>query len=140
MSTCRQETYFFRAMNLRPISAGIEPAFFGVACYAVGAGTDIASAIILMPDGGRKFGDVNIVARQDVLKNGAIIDDLMFDDFRIDEIFFTISVGKFPFGQMLRKTQRHISPRTGEHVHQHAETLGASFDIFKYNAGAILLT
>ena len=97
MSARCQEAYFLGAMDLSTIGAGIEPAFFGVACHAVGACADVTSAIIFMPDRCRKLADVNIVAGQDILENGSIIDDLVFDDFRVDEIIFAIGVGKLPF-------------------------------------------
>ena len=78
MTACSQEPDFLGPVNLGAIGARVQPAFFGVAGDAVGAGADITTAIIFVPDRGGKLGDVNIVAGKNVFENRAIIDDFMF--------------------------------------------------------------
>ena len=44
-----------RSMHLRAIGAGIEPVLLRIAGDAVGAGADIAAAVLLVPDRRGKF-------------------------------------------------------------------------------------
>ncbi len=59
------------------IGAGIEPVLLRVAGDAVGAGADVAAAVLLVPDRRREFGHVDVVAGQHVFQHRPVVDDLM---------------------------------------------------------------
>ncbi len=125
-------------VHLRAIGAGVEPVLLGVDGDAVGAGADIAAAVLLVPDRGGELGDVDVIAQHDVLEHRAVVDDLVRDDLRLDEIGLAIGVGELPLGQVVRKSKGQVAPPAGEHVEQHAEALRAAGHVLEHDAGAVL--
>ncbi len=125
-------------VHLRAVGAGVEPVLLGVDGDAVGAGADIAAAVLLMPDRRGELGDVDVIAHHDVLKNRSALDHLMRNDFGILEIGLAIGVGELPFGQVIRKSEGQVAPLAGEHVEQHAEALRAAGHVLEHDAGAVL--
>ena len=77
---------------MRPIGAGIEPVFFGIAGDAVSAGADVAAAVLLVPDRRREFRQVDVVAHQNVFQHRAVLDDLVRNDLLLFQIGLTIGV------------------------------------------------
>ena len=138
MSRRDQDADRIAVVHLCAVGAGIEPVLFRVAGDAVGAGADIAAAVLLVPDRRREFRHVDVVADQHVFQHRAVVDDLMRNDFLILEIGFAIGVAQFPFGQMIGKAERHVAARAGEHVEQHAKALRAAGDIVEHDTGAVL--
>src|SRR5262249_37092293 len=86
----------FLVMHLRPIGAGVKPFFLRVHGDAVGAGADVASAVLLVPDRGGELGDVDVIPHHDVLEHRTVIDDLMRDDLLFLQVCFAITVGELP--------------------------------------------
>ena len=125
-------------MDLGPVGAGIEPVLLGVAGDAVGAGADITAAVELMPDRRRELEDVDLVAHQDVLEHGPGVDDLVGDEARLFEIGVAIGLAQLPFGELVRKAERHVAAGAREHVQEQAEPLGAAGNVVEHDAGAIL--
>src|SRR5262249_3735111 len=78
------------AVHLGAVGAGVEPVLLGIARDAVGAGADITAAVPLVPDRGRELGDVDVVAHHDVLEDGPVLDDLVWDDLLILEVGFAV--------------------------------------------------
>ena len=87
------------------IGAGVEPVLLRIAGDAVGAGADVAAAVLLVPDRRREFRHVDVVAGQDVLEHRTVLDDLVRDDLLLLEIGLAIGVAQFPFGQMVGKAR-----------------------------------
>ena len=125
-------------MHLRAIGAGIEPVLLRIAGDAVGAGADVAAAVLLVPDRRGEFGDVDVVAHHDVLEHRAVLDDLVRDDLRILQIGFAIGVAQLPFGEMVGEAERHVAAHAGEHVEQQPEALGRARHLVEHHAGAVL--
>ena len=139
MAARGEESDLLRPMDLRPVRAGIEPAILGIAGDAVGTGADIAPAVILVPDRRGEFGDVDIVAGQDVLEHRPVLDDFVLFDLLVLHEAFAIGVRQLPLGQVFGKPERHVAPRAGEHVHQQTEALGAAGYLVEHDAGAVFL-
>ena len=118
------ETDGLLVVHLRAVGAGVEPVLFRIAGDAVGAGADVAAAVLLVPDRGGEFGHVDIVAHHDVLEHRAVLDDLMRDDLRLLQIRLAIGVAQLPLGQVVGKAERHVAADAGEHVEQQTEALG----------------
>ena len=64
-------------VHLGAVGAGVQPVLLGIAGDAVGAGADVAAAVLLVPFRRREFGDVDVVAHHDVLEHRAVVDDLV---------------------------------------------------------------
>ena len=125
-------------VHLRAIGAGVEPVLFRIAGDAVGAGADVAAAVLLVPDRGGEFGHVDIVAHHDVLEHRAVLDDLVRDDLRLLQIGLAIGVAQLPFGQVVGKAERHVAADAGEHVEQQPEALGRAGHLVEHHAGPVL--
>ena len=120
------------------VGAGVEPVLLRVAGDAVGAGADVAAAVLLVPDRRGELGDVDGVAGQHVLEDRAVVDDLVRDRLLLLQVGLAEAVGQLPFGQVIGKAERHVAADAGEHVEQHAEALGAARDVVEHHAGAVL--
>ncbi len=125
-------------VHLRAVGAGIEPVLLRIAGDAVGAGAEIASAVLLMPLGRGEFGHVDIVAHHDVLEHGSVLDDLVRDDALLLEIRFAVGVTELPLGELVGKAERHVAPLAGEHVEQEAEAFRRARDVLEHHAGPML--
>src|SRR5919109_2839105 len=68
------DAHGFFVMHLRAIRAGVEPVFLRVAGDAVGAGADVAAAVLFVPLRRRKYGDVDAITHHDVLEHGSVVD------------------------------------------------------------------
>ena len=121
------------------VGAGVEPVLLRVAGDAVGAGADVAAAVLLVPDRRGELGHVDGVAGDDVLEDRAVLDDLVRDRLLLLEIGLAEGVAQFPFGQMVGKAERHVAADAGEHVEQHAKALRAARHVVEHHAGAVLL-
>jgi hypothetical protein len=125
-------------VHLRPVGAGIEPALLRIARDAVGAGADVAAAVLLVPDRRGKFGHVDVVAQHDVLEHRAVLDDLMDNDGGVLEIGLAVGVAELPLGEVVGKAERHVAAGAGEHVEQQAKTLRAAWDVLEHHARTVL--
>ncbi len=125
---------------LRPVGAGVEPVLVRVAGDRIGAGADIAAAVLLVPDRGGEFEDVDVVARHDVLEHRAVRHDLVGHQLHVLEIGLAIGLAQLPFAQVVRKAEGHVAARAGEDVEQQPKALGAARDVVEHHAGAVLGT
>src|SRR5262249_20126771 len=119
-------------------SAGVQPVLLGVAGDAVGAGADIAAAVLLVPFRRRKYSDVDVVAHHDVLEHGAVVDHDVRHDALLLQISFTVGVAQLPFSEVVGKAERHVAARAREHVQQQAEAFRTTRDVLEHDAGAVL--
>ncbi len=125
-------------VHLRAIGPGVEPVLLGIARDAVGAGADIAPAVLLVPDGRREFLDIDILAQHHVLEHRPVGHDLVRHEARRLQIGLAIGLAQLPFVQVVGKAHRHVAARAGEDVEEHAETLGAARDVVEHDARAVL--
>jgi len=84
-------------VHLRPVGAGIEPVLVRVAGDRVGAGADIAAAILFVPDRGGEFEHIDVVARHDVLEHRAVRHDLVGNELHVLEIGVAVGLAQLPF-------------------------------------------
>ena len=138
MACGHHDTDGFLVVHLRAVRAGIQPVLLGVAGDAVGAGADVAAAVLLVPDRRGELGDVDLVAHHDVLEHRAALDDLVRDDPRLLEIGLAIGVAELPLGQVIGEAEGHVAPFASEHVEQHAKALRAAGHVLEHHAGAVL--
>ena len=125
-------------VHLRPVGAGVEPVLVRVAGDRIGAGADVASAVLLMPDRGGEFEHVDVVARHDVLEHRPVRHDLVGHQLHVLEIGVAIGLAQLPFAQVIRKAESHVAARAGEDVEQQPKTLGTAGDVVEHHAGAVL--
>jgi hypothetical protein len=124
--------------DLRPIGAGIEPLLLRVAGDGIGAGTDVAAAVLFVPNRRREFQNVDGVAHQHVFEDRPVVDDLVRHDFRLSQERLTIGVAQLPFRQMVGEAERHVAPRSGEHVHQQTKARRTAVDVLEHDARPVL--
>ena len=124
-------------VHLGAVGPGIQPVLLGIAGDAVGAGADVAAAVLLVPFRRREFGDVDVVPHHDVLEHRPVVDDDVRDDALLLQIGLAIGVAQLPLGEVLGKTERHVAAGAGEHVEQQAKALGAARDILEHHARAL---
>ena len=128
-----------RIMHHGAVGAGIQPALVRIARDAVGAGADVAPAILFMPDRGGKFRHVDGVAGEHVLQHRPGLDDFVRNDRVVLHEGFAIGVAQLPLAHAGREAEGHGAAAAGEHVQQQAETLGAAWHIVEHHAGAVFL-
>src|SRR4029079_10258 len=63
----------FLVVHHRAVGAGVVSAFLLILGYAVGAGADVAAAVLLVPDRRGELGDVDVVASHDVLEHRSVV-------------------------------------------------------------------
>ena len=127
----------FLVMHLGAVGAGIQPVLLGVAGDAVGAGADIAAAVLLVPFWRWKFGDVDIIPHHDVFEHRPVVDDDVRHDALLLQVSLAVRVAQLPLGEVLGKTERHVATGAGKHVEQQPEALRAALDILEHHAGAV---
>src|SRR5262249_61687538 len=118
--------------------AGVGPVLLGIARDAVGAGADVAPAVLLVPLRRRELGDVNLVAHHDVLEYRSVVDDDVRHDALLLQIGLAVGVAELPFAQVIGKAERHVAARAGEHVEPEAEAIRAAWDVLEHHAWAVL--
>ena len=123
------------ALDHYTVGADIDPAGLRVARNVIGTRADIAAAVVFVPDRRRKGLDVDVVAFDDILQNRAVLDDYMGNLLQILHIGLAKRVGEFDFGQLGRKTERHVHALAGEEIHQKPRSFKRARDFFKDNAG-----
>src|SRR5262249_20088711 len=96
MTARHRQTQGLLVVHHRAIGAGVIPVLVRIACDAIGARPDIATAILFVPDRGGEFCDVNSVAHHDVLEHGAVFDDLVRNDLGFLQIVFAVGIAEFP--------------------------------------------
>jgi hypothetical protein len=124
-------------VHLCSVGAGIQPVLLRVAGDAVGAGADIAAAVLLVPFRRRKFGDVDIVTHHDVFEHRPVVDDDVRHDALVLQISLAVGVAQLPLGEVLGKTERHVATGAGKHVEEQTEALRAAGDILEHHAWAV---
>jgi hypothetical protein len=125
-------------VHLGAIGAGIEPALLRIAGDGVGAGADIAAAVLLVPFRRRELGDVDLIAHHDILEHRPVLDDDVGHDALLLQIGLAVGVAELPFAEVIGKAERHVAARAGEHVEQQAKALRAARDVLEHHARAVL--
>ena len=110
----------------------------GIAGDAVGAGADVAAAVLLVPFRSGEFGDVDVVAHQDVLQHRAVVDDLVPYDASVLQVCLAIGFAQLPLGEMIGEAERHVAALAGKHVEQETMTLRTAGDVLEHHARAVL--
>src|SRR4029077_8154070 len=101
-------------------------------------GADIAAAVVDMPNGRRKFFDVNVRSVDNILEHGPAVYDDRRDVFLLLLIMLEIGLTQLLFGQSLREAQRHGAPFAGENIHEETKAFWTTRYFLENNRRAIV--
>src|SRR4029077_10332913 len=100
---------------------------------------DIPAAVVDMPNGRRKFFDVNVRSGDNILEHGTRVYDDRWNVSLLLLIMLEIGLTQLLLGQSLREAERHAAPFTGKNINQEAKALWAARHFVENNRRPVIL-
>src|SRR5215475_5776396 len=115
-------------MDLNPVDAHVHPAVLRVAYQHHAAGTDVISAVQLVPEGSDKLQHVDVLPLLDVFHNGSPSNGLWSNGLEEFQLFFE-GADEFQTLFLERHSQRYRQTLGScDNVSEHPLSFGMSFD------------